>query len=631
MRNPQQSGLAKSILSHKQGIIAVFTVASILLHLILRFGLKTTTEIYGLPLRELPLIASLVFGGIPLVIDLLIKLIRLEFGSDLLAGISIVTSILLGQYLAGSLVVLMLSGGEALEAYAVRSASSVLEALAKRMPSVAHLKKNNGEVSDLSLEDVHIGETLIVFPHEICPVDGTVIEGHGVMDESYLTGEPYMMSKTPGSDVLSGAINGEQALTIRANKLAVDSRYSKIMQVMRESEQRRPRIRRLGDKLGAFYTPLAVGIALISWVVSGEPVRFLAVMVVATPCPLLIAIPIAIIGAISLAARRGIIIKDPTVLERIDTCRTAIFDKTGTLTYGQPTLTEIIPSPGFTEKEVLNLVASLERYSKHPLSGAILDAAKEFDLNLLEASEISEAAGEGLHGTINGCTIWITSRSKLVAQYPDMVNKIPPLSGGLECVIMIDGSYAAMFRFRDEPRTDGVSFINHLKPKHGFDRVMIVSGDRESEVRYLADQVGIRELYSSRSPEQKLELAREETKRANTVFLGDGINDAPALTAATVGIAFGQQSDITTEAAGAVIMENSLKKVDELLHVGKRMRSIALQSAIAGMTLSILGMILAALGHLSPVAGAIAQEVIDIFAVVNALRISLPPKSLSDY
>jgi P-type E1-E2 ATPase len=196
---------------------------------------------------------------------------------------------------------------------------------------------------------------------------------------------------------------------------------------------------------------------------------------------------------------------------------------------------------------------------------------------------------------------------------------------------MIDGSYAAMFRFRDEPRTDGVSFINHLKPKHGFDRVMIVSGDRESEVRYLADQVGIRELYSSQSPEQKLELAREETKRANTVFLGDGINDAPALTAATVGIAFGQQSDITTEAAGAVIMENSLKKVDELLHVGKRMRSIALQSAIAGMTLSILGMIVAAMGHLSPVAGAIAQEVIDIFAVVNALRVSFPPKSLSDY
>ncbi len=630
MENPRQSDLSKSILSHKQGIIAVFTVIAILIHLVLRFGLKTTTEAYGFPLSELPLIASLVFGGIPLVIDLLIKLFRLEFGSDLLAGISIVTSVLLGQYLAGSLVVLMLSGGEALEAYAVRSASSVLEALAKRMPSVAH-KKSNGGVTDLSLGDVRIGDTLIVFPHEICPVDGTVIEGHGVMDESYLTGEPYMMSKTPGSDVLSGAINGEQALTIRANKLAVDSRYAKIMQVMRESEQRRPRVRRLGDRLGAFYTPVAVCIALIAWVVSGEAVRFLAVMVVATPCPLLIAIPVAIIGAISLAARRGIIIKDPTVLESIDKCRTAIFDKTGTLTYGRPRLTEIIPSPGFTEKEVLSLVASLERYSKHPLSGAILDAAKEADLNLLEVSEISERPGEGLSGIIDGRKIWVTSRSKLVSKYPDMANEIPPLSGGLECVIMVDGSYAAMFRFRDEPRTEGASFINHLKPKHGFERVMIVSGDRESEVRYLADQVGIKELYFGQSPEQKLELAREETKRANTVFLGDGINDAPALTAATVGIAFGQQSDIITEAAGAVIMENSLEKVDELLHIGGRMRSIALQSAIAGMTLSIFGMILAAVGYLPPVAGAIAQEVIDVFAVVNALRVSFPPRSLSDY
>lgn len=621
----------ESILSHKQGIIAVFTFATILIHLVLRFILKTTTEIYGFPLSELPLIASLMLGDIPLVIDLLIKLFRLEFGSDLLAGISIVTSVLLGQYLAGSLVVLMLSGGKALEAYAVRSASSVLKALVKRMPSVAHIKKSNGEVADISLEDVRVGNILIVFPHEICPVDGTVIEGHGVMNESYLPGEPYMMSKTPGSDVLSGAINGEQALTIRANKLAVDSRYAKIMQVMRESEQRRPRIRRLGDRLGAFYTPLAVCIALIAWVISGEPVRFLAVMVVATPCLLLIAIPVAIIGTISLAARRGIIIKDPTVLESIDKCQTSIFDKTGTMTYGRPRLTEIIPSPDFTEKEVLNLVASLERYSKHLLSGAILDAAKKAGLNLLEVSEISERPGEGLIGTIGGHKVWITSRTKLIAQYPEMANKIPLLSGGLECVIMIDGSYAGAFRFRDQSRTDGASFIHHLKTKHGFGRVIVVSGDRESEVRYLADQVGIKELYFGQSPEQKLELVREETKRANTVFLGDGINDAPALMTATVGIAFGQQSDVTTEAAGVVIMEKSLKKIDEFLHVSRRMHFIIIQSAVGGMILSIVGMVLATVGLLPPLAGAIAQEIIDVFAVVNALRASLPPKSLSDY
>ena len=206
----------------------------------------------------------------------------------------------------------------------------------------------------MPLEEVAVGDTLVVFPHEICPVDGTVVEGHGVMDESYLTGEPYMMSKTPGlGRCCPGPSTARSALTIRADKLAVDSRYAKIMQVMRASEQRRPRLRRLGDQLGAFYTPLAVAIALAAWAVSGEPIRFLAVLVVATPCPLLIAIPVAIIGSISLSARRGIIIKDPAVLEKIDTCRTAIFDKTGTLTYGQPKLTELIPAPGFAEAEVL--------------------------------------------------------------------------------------------------------------------------------------------------------------------------------------------------------------------------------------------------------------------------------------
>jgi heavy metal translocating P-type ATPase len=616
--------------SRKQAIIAVFTLALVGLHLLLRFSIRPSGEVLGLPVSELPLVATLVFGGIPLVLALLAKVIRREFGSDLLAGMSIITSVVLHEYLAGSLVVLMLSGGEALEAYAVRSASSVLSALAKRMPSIAH-RKQNGHVSDITLGEIAIGDTLIVFPHDICPVDGTLLEGRGVMDESYLTGEPYMMSKTPGSEVLSGAINGDTALTIRAEKLAGDSRYAKIMQVMRASEQRRPRLRRLADQLGAYYTPVAVVIALVAWAVSGDAVRFLAVLVVATPCPLLIAIPVAIIGSVSLAARRGIIIKDPAVLEKIDSCRTAIFDKTGTLTYGQPKLTEVIVGDGFVDKEVLTEVASLERYSKHPLSGAILDAAREAGVALREVDEISERPGEGLRGLVAGQPVQVTSRKKLLAQRPELAGKFPQLSGGLECVVLIDGRYAATLHFRDTPRAEGASFINHLKPRHGIERVLLVSGDRESEVRYLADQVGIKEIYASQSPEQKLELVRAETKRANTLVMGDGINDAPALTAATVGIAFGQQSDITAEAAGAVIMDSSLEKVDEFLHISRRLRSIALQSAVGGMALSVIGMLLAALGYLPPVAGAVTQEIIDVVAVVNALRVAIQPRSLSDY
>ncbi len=587
-------------------------------------------QILSVELVQLPLIVVLVLGGIPLVYQLCAKLFQAEFGADLLAGISIVTAVLLNEYLAGSLVVLMLSGGVALENYAVRKASSVLGALAKRMPSIAH-KKSGDALTDIATEQVMLGDTLLILPHEICPVDGSVLEGSGTMDESYLTGEPYMMSKTTGSSVISGAINGDTAITIRADKLSVDSRYAKIMEVMRSSEQYRPNIRRLGDQLGTLYTPIAVIIAAIAWAISGEVVRFLAVLVVATPCPLLIGIPVTIISSISLAARRNIIIKNPAILETIGSCRTAIFDKTGTLTYGRPSLTAIMLGAGQQEHEVLTLIASLERYSKHPLSSAILKAAEKSALRLSRATHISELPGEGLKGQVAGKQVQITSRKRFIEQHPEATELLPAIASGLECIVVIDDVYAATLQFRDEVRSDSSSFIDHLQPKHSFDRVMLVSGDRESEVRYLAELVGIEHVYFSQSPEQKLALVRAETDIAKTLFLGDGINDAPSLTAATIGIAFGQNSDITGEAADAVIMDSSLLKVDELFHIGDRMRKIALQSAVGGMVLSVIGMVFAGLGFLTPVAGAVAQEVIDVFALLNALRAAIPPKSLSDF
>ncbi len=625
--------IRQALWGSREARIAMLALGAIASHLVLRYALPHQGSILGpggLPLRDLPLLAGLALGGAPLLWTLLRQALRREFGSDLLAGISIVTALLLGEYLAGTLVVLMLSGGQALEAFAVRSASSVLEALAKRMPAIAHRRRGEA-VEDIPLDEIAVGDQLVVFPHEICPVDAEVEEGHGSMDESYLTGEPYRIEKTPGSNVLSGAVNGDSVLTVRAIRRAIDSRYSKIMEVMRASEQRRPRLRRLGDQLGAIYTPLAVALAVAAWVISGERIRFLAVLVVATPCPLLIGIPVAIIGSISLAAKRGIIIKDPAVLERISTCRTAIFDKTGTLTYGQPQLTEVVPLGGFTADAVLADVASLERYSRHPLSGAILKAAQAKALALSPATAISERAGEGLTGTVAGRTIRVGSRSGLARESTALAAELPAAQGGLECVIRSDDRPAALLRFRDAPRQDGARFIRHLEPQHRFERVLLVSGDREDEVRYLAEQVGIREVYFSQTPEQKVEITRAETERAPTLFMGDGINDAPALATATVGIAFGQNSDVTSEAAGAVILDSSLGRVDELLHIGRRMRSIALISAVGGMALSVIGMALAAAGWLSPVAGAIAQEAIDIAAVFQALRAAWPPKTLSDY
>jgi heavy metal translocating P-type ATPase len=615
----------KQIAKRRQVFIACLAIAGIALHLLLRFGPTS-----GSPQANLPLFIVLAVGGVPLTAELLLKLFRRQFGSDLLAGISIITSVLLGEYLAGSLVVLMLSGGEALEAYAVRSASQVLEALARRMPATAH-RRENSKLVDVDLSIIHVGDEVVVFPHEVCPVDGVVMEGHGAMDESYLTGEPYVLSKTPGSEVLSGAINGETALTVRATKLPIDSRYAKIVKVMRESEQQRPRLRRLGDQLGAIYTPLAVAIALVAWAMTGDSIRFLAVLVVATPCPLLIAIPVAIIGAISLAARRGIIIKDPAALEKISKCRTAIFDKTGTLTYGRPQLVDIVANEALNANEVLALAASLERYSKHPLSGAILEAARTRKLALHQADSISEPPGAGLKGRVSNRDVLITGRKALAATNPTAASQMPPPSGGLECVVLVNDEYAATLRFRDQPRSEGKSFIAHLRPKHDFRRIMLVSGDRESEVRFLASRVGIHDIYASQTPEQKLAIVKRETARDETVFLGDGINDAPALTAATVGIAIGQNSDVTTEAADAVILDSSLETIDEFLHIGQRMRRIALQSAVGGMALSIGGMFFAAAGYLPPVAGAIIQEVIDVAVVFNALRMAIPPGRLTDF
>ncbi|MFI5177551.1 MAG: heavy metal translocating P-type ATPase [Vicinamibacterales bacterium] len=619
-----------SVTAHKQGRIAILALLAIAAHIALLVTPLRTFHVGRFDAPTLPLLVALVFGGGPLLFDLLLKLSRREFGSDLLAGISIATSVVLGEYLAGTLVVLMLSGGEALENYAVRNASSALDALARRMPTVAH-RRRDGHMDDVRLDDVVVGDTLVVLPHEICPVDGVVISGHGSMDESYLTGEPYVMSKTPGAGVLSGAINGESALTIRAEKLAVDSRYAKIMQVMRESERRRPRLRRLGDQLGAIYTPLAVTIAVAAWVASGDPVRFLAVLVVATPCPLLIAIPVAIIGSISLSARRGIIVKDPAALERLTTCRVVIFDKTGTLTYGKPKLTATLPAPGVDAIDVLALVAGLERYSKHPLAGAVLDAAEAAHATPEEVSEVHERPGQGLSGIVDGRSVLVTSRQHLVAQVPAVAAELAPPSGGMECVVAVDGRYAATLQFRDEPRPDSPPFIRHLATRHHVERVLLVSGDRESEVRYLAEKIGLTEIHAGQSPEQKLELVRRETGRQPTLFLGDGINDAPALTAATVGVAFGQGSDITAEAAGVVVLDTALLKVDELLHISRRMRTVALQSAVGGMALSVAGMALAFAGALTPVEGAIAQEVIDVLAVVNALRVAWPPATLTDY
>lgn len=613
----------------RDGMITVATLVAIALHLILWLG-------FGLEdwARDWPLVVVVILGGVPLMIEVAKSAVATRGGADTLAAVSIITAVLLGEWLVAAIIVLMLSGGEALEEAASKRASGTLDALARRAPTTAH-RLRGGTFADgteeVPVKDIAVGDLIAVLPHELCPVDGEVVDGHGSMDESYLTGEPYVVSKSRGSEVMSGAVNGDTPLTIVAGRPARDSRYAQIVGVLREAEENRPAMRRLADRLGAWYTVVALVLGVLGWAVSGDPTRFLAVVVVATPCPLLIGVPVAIIGAISLAARRGIIVKNPGMLENASRVKTVMFDKTGTLTYGRPVITDIHTAAGFTEDEVLALAASVERYSRHPLAEAIRAGAEQRGLTLPDVTEVSEKPGQGLTGTVGGRHIRITNRRTSHEIDPSSRDLIPVTASGMESIVLVDDAYAAMIRLRDEPRASANEFIAHLPKNHAVDKLMIISGDRESEVRYLADKVGIREIHAGVSPEGKLALVEEHNKRGPTMFLGDGINDAPAMAVSTVGVAMGAGSDITSEAADAVILDSSLERLDDLLHIGARMRRIALQSALGGMALSIIGMVLAVFGLLTPLMGAIAQEAIDVLAILNAARVGLVRGTLNDF
>ena len=603
--------------------IAILTGIAILVHLFLKYIFKLG------PVHLLPLYLALLVGGIPLIVGLLRQTFKRQFGSDMLAGFSILTGVLLHEYLVACIVILMLSGGTALEQYATQRATSALRALAKRMPTTAHLVTRDGFVS-VNAQSIVPGQVIAVFPHEVSPADGEVVEGNGEMDESYLTGEPFRILKAPGTQVLSGAVNGNTVLKVQVTKLPIDSRYVRILRVVEEAEKNRPRMRRIADRLGTWYTPAALLIAILGWLLGGSPERFLAVLVIATPCPLLIAIPVAIIGGISLAARRGIVIKHPEILEMIDTCRTFFFDKTGTLTYGRPALKDVLCAPGFHETDILTYASSLEQYSRHPLAQAVLDRAQAKQIKLQAPTGVSEKPGEGLSGTIDGHRIQILGRDRLAPH--NGVNQLPPVGAGMECVVLVDGQFASLFRFHDEPRQDSRSFIHHLQPRHSAKQVILISGDRSLEVEHLARFVGIEHIHSGKTPEEKLSLVQEASKQERTLFVGDGINDAPAMLAATASVALGgQRSDVAAEAADAVVLDSSLRKVDELIHIARRTRSVALQSAVGGMLLSVLGMGFAAAGYLPPLVGAICQEIIDLAAVLNALRVTLPQSEISDF
>lgn len=618
-RREEQIGPVSTVFRH--GAIAVWMICGM--------GASGTLEILGYThAAELILLAANGVAFIPVLVELARQLLQSNFSVDVLAALSIGSALLFRQYWVAAIVILMLVGGKALEDYATRRASSILGALARRMPQVAHRVGPQGDQVDVTLEEVAVGDALALHPHELCPVDGAVLAGNSLMDESYLTGEPFLVAKAPGATVLSGTINGDSCLVIRATRVAAESRYAKIVQVLKESELSRPRMRRIADRLATWYTPVAVAVAVFAWIGGGDPERFLAVLVIATPCPLLLAVPIAIIGAISVAARRGIIVKDPSVLEKIDSCGILISDKTGTLTYGRPELQEVIPLGRENRRDILGFAASIEQYSKHPLSTAVLAAARSEHIDLLAAGDVLEIPGQGVSGHTQGHLITLTGRNHLPRQ---MQSKLSPASPGLESIILIDGEAAGVLHFRDEPRAESRPFLGHVRSRHGIHRVVLLSGDRTSAVDAFAKIMGIAETYGGKSPEEKLAIVRNLTAQEQTIYIGDGINDAPAMMSATVGIAMGTNSEVTSEAAGAVILQSSLGSIDELIHIAGRSRRIALASAIGGMSLSAIGIAASAFGYLRPIEGALLQEGIDLLSILYALRVVLPTKSVGDF
>src|SRR5690625_3574516 len=430
---PQAKSRFAAFASSYDGRLALATLAAIAIHLILALTVPASAPWW---VAQSPLILVVIAGGAPLVWEVLAALARREAGVDLLAAVAIFTAVVMGEWLVGAIIVLMLSGGEALEDAATARASAVLDALSKRSPALAHRLRGahlEDGTDEVTAGEIAVGDRVLVRPHELVPVDGEVVEGHGSMDESYLTGEPYIVPKSVGSAVLSGAVNGEDALIIEATATAADSRCAQIVDVLTEAETRRPPIRRLADRLGGWYTAIALAIGIAGWLISGDPQRFLAVVVIATPCPLLIGVPVAIIGAISLSAKRGIIVKNPEVLEQISTTRTVIFDKTGTLTYGRPTLTDAFVAPGWSEDAVLSLAAGAERYSRHPLAAAIVDAATHRKLDVPAVESVSERPGAGLSAQVAGTQVRITNRASALASDAAAAELAPRAQSGLEC------------------------------------------------------------------------------------------------------------------------------------------------------------------------------------------------------
>ena len=565
----------------------------------------------------------------PLVWDMWQDIRAGRYGIDILAATAIVAAVVLGQYWAALVVVLMLTGGESLEDFAEHRARSELDALLERAPQMAHAIRKRKTV-DVKASELRAGDQIIIKPGELVPVDAIITDGAASFDESSLTGESLPQTRQAGEVILSGSVNLDGEVTAKATATAQNSQYQQIIALVRSAAASQSPFVRLADRYSLPFTVIAYAIALTVWIISGQAIRFLEVIVVATPCPLLLAAPIALISGMARASRYGIIVRTGSALERLAEARTVAFDKTGTLTRGRPMVDKITKLGKHSKDEVLALAASLEQSSNHVLAQAIVIAAKDNDLKLVKAKHMLEIAGRGLTATLKGQEVIVGRYSLLTDRGVKLPAKFKRDSIAQTAVyVAVDGQPAGVITLKDELRTDSRATLSRLH-QLGIRHTLMVTGDNSATAQAIARELGIEEVHAEALPADKLHVI-SKVKDRPVVFVGDGVNDAPVLTAADVGIALGARgSTAASESADLVIMLDDIGRVAAGLEIAKRTFGIARQSILVGIGLSVALMAIFATGRFSPLSGAIIQEVVDVVVIFNALRAHLiTPLSIS--
>ncbi|MGO4121094.1 heavy metal translocating P-type ATPase [Arthrobacter sp. YAF16] len=564
-----------------------------------------------------------------LAVGMVRRLVGGQWGIDILAVTAIVSTVLVGEFVASMIIVLMMAGGTALEDYAAGRAKKELTSLLERVPQTAHRERNGGAAGshaaetdsqheDVAATDVEVGDILLVRPGEVVPLDGLLLSESGTFDESSLTGESLPVERAAGEGLMSGSLNGQAAIRMQVTALMEDSQYSRIVALVKEAADSKSPMVRLADRYAVPFTALAYVLGAIGWIVSGSPVRFAEVLVVATPCPLLIAAPVAFLGGMSRAARGGIIVKYAGVLEQLSRIKTVAFDKTGTLTYGRPSLVGIRTAGSFTEDRVLGLAASAEQYSSHVLAASVMDAARSRGLVFESATEATEFATHGVRARFDGRDV-VVGKPNFVSESAAGVVETELASGELAIYVGVAGEFAGALVMSDPIRGETRRTVAELR-ELGATRTVMLTGDALATAEHIAAEAGLTDVRAECLPPDKVEAVRSLPRRP-VMMVGDGVNDAPVLAVADVGIAMGARgSTAAGESADVVIILDDLSKVASAVRIGQRTVKVALQSIWIGIALSVALMLAAAAGYVPAIAGALSQEVVDLATILNALR-----------